>query len=53
MTYLAILQTLHLQLVSNHVLIYSLNLVIDVNDFIFGGSLFHILGRRAVKPLST
>ena len=42
--YLTIPQMLHLQLGSNHVLIYSLNFVIDVNDFIFVGSLFHILG---------
>ena len=50
--YLTILQTLHLQLGPNHVLINSLNFVIDVNDFIFVGSLFHILGSRAVKLLS-
>ena len=35
-----------------HVLIYSLSFVIDVNDFIFVGSLFHISGLRAVKLLS-
>ena len=28
---------------------YSLNFIIDANDFIFVGSLFHILGPRAVK----
>ena len=35
----------------NHVLIYSKNVVIDVNNFIFVGSLFHILGPRAHKLL--
>ena len=50
--YLTILQTLHLQLSPNQVLVNSLNFVIYVNDFIFVGSLFHILGPRAVKLLS-
>ena len=50
--YLTILQTLHLQLGPNHVLINSLNSVIDVNDFIFAESLFHILGPKPVKLLS-
>ena len=43
---------LYLQLGPNQALIYSLNFVIDINDFIFLGSLFHILGPRAVKLLS-
>ena len=46
------MHTLHLQLGLNHVLIYSLNFVIDVNDFIFVGSLFHILAPRAVKLIA-
>ena len=49
--YLNILQTLHLQQHQNRILIYSLNFVTDVNNFTFVGSLFHILGRRAVKLL--
>ena len=32
-----------------HVIIYSLNFVIDVNDFRFVGCLFHILGPRTVN----
>ena len=45
---------LHLQLGPgpDNILVYSLNFVIDVNDFIFAESLFHILGPRAVKLLS-
>ena len=46
------LQTLHLQLGPNHVLLYPLNFVIDVNDFRKNvGSLFHVLGPKAVKLL--
>ena len=41
--YFTILQTLHLQLGKNQFFICPLNLVLNVNDFIFGGSLFHIL----------
>ena len=37
--YLTVLQKLNLWLGPNHVLIYSLNFVTDVNDFIFVGSL--------------
>ena len=40
---------LHLQLGPNHVLIYSLNLVIEVKDFLLEGSQFHIFGPKAVK----
>ena len=43
---------LHLQLGPNHVPIYSFNFFIDVNGFIFVGSLFYILCPRAVKHLS-
>ena len=50
--YFTVLRTLHLQLGPNHILIYSLNFVIDVNNFIFVGSLFYILSPRAVKHLS-
>ena len=39
---------LHFQLGLNHSLIYSLNFVIEVNDFIFLGSFFHILGLRSL-----
>ena len=45
------MQTLPLQLGPNHVLIYSLNFVLGVNDFIFPGSSFHILGLKVVKRL--
>ena len=41
--YFTILQTLHLQLGKNQFFICSSNLVLNVNDFILGGSLFHIL----------
>lgn len=51
--YLNILQTLHLELGPNYVFIYFLNFVIDVNDFMFVGSLFHDLGPRAVKLSSS
>ena len=50
--YSTILQALHMQLGPNHVLIYSLNFVIDGNDFIIVGSLFYTLDPRAVKLLS-
>ena len=49
--YSTILQTLHLQLRPNHVLIYSLNFAIDGHDFILVGSLFYTLDPRAVKLL--
>ena len=47
-----ILQMLHLQIGPNHVLIYSLNSVIDVKDFTLEGSWFRIFRPKAIKPLS-
>ena len=47
-----ILQMLHLQLGSNQVLTYFLNLVIDVKGFTLEESLFLIFGPKAIKLLS-
>ena len=41
---------LYLQLGPIQIFIYSLNFVVDVNDFTFVRSLFHTLGPRALGP---
>ena len=47
--HLITLPMLHFTLGTSHVLLYFLNLVLDVSDFIFAGSLLLILSSREIK----
>ena len=47
--HLITLPMLHFTLGTSHVLLYFLNLVLDVSDFIFARSLFHISTSTEIK----